>query len=178
MVDSTTKESDTNLLDRDTIILKSKNRATIVLSFLLVLAGLTITFVVIRLYFAQFFGQQYIAIDLPSIIVSIVGSFVLTYLYHTRYARRVLILRSHNFLIRIGRQEYEYPWSDFSLVVLGTSAASYGAKGFIIRLYEDTLGSEYVDIPLYRYPVKNVFEYRRLITERVRVAKQTSKNKS
>ncbi|MFX0149582.1 MAG: hypothetical protein ACFFAJ_02265 [Candidatus Hodarchaeota archaeon] len=177
MGDSTKKEAETNLLDKDMIILKSRNRATIVLSFLLVLAGLTITFIVIRLNFAQFFGQRYIAIDLPSIIVSIAGSFVLTYLYYTRYVRRVLILRSHDFLIRIGRNEYKYLWSDFSLVVLGTSAASYGAKGYIIRLYEDTLDSEYVDIPMYRYPVKNVFEYRRLITERVKVAKQISQNK-
>ncbi|MFX0183241.1 MAG: hypothetical protein ACFE95_09205 [Candidatus Hodarchaeota archaeon] len=178
MVVSKSKEPDLRFHDKEIIIVKSKNRGSFILSFLLVLAGLTLTFVVIRLYFAQFFGQQYIAIDLPSLIVSILGATILTYLYHTRYVRRVLVLRPHNFSITIGKQLYEYSWSDFSIVVLGTSSASYGAKGFIIRLYEDKLDSEYIDIPLYRYPIKNAFEYRRLVEERVKSAKQTSQNKS
>lgn len=178
MIDSKTQELDPELHEKEIVTLKSKNRGSIILSYLLILTGLTITFIVIRLYFAQIFGQRFIAIDLPSILVSIIGAAVLTYIYFTRYVRRVLILGPHKIRIIIGRREYDYPWSDFSIVTLGTTSASYGAKGFIIRMYEDNLESEYIDIPLYRFPIKNAFKYRSLIEERVRSAKKGSLNKS
>ncbi|MFX0125318.1 MAG: hypothetical protein ACFFAE_16945, partial [Candidatus Hodarchaeota archaeon] len=180
MGDSKSQKPTLALRDKEKIILESKKGFSIFLSFLLILAGLSLTFITIRLIIANFFQQEYVFIDIPSLLLSIFGAGLFTYIYHTRYARRVLILEPEEFSLIIGQRTFKYLWSEFSLVALASAYASYGMKGYVIRLYKDDLEGDYVDIPIYRFPIKDVeaFDYRNLVQERVSTAKQDAQDTS
>jgi hypothetical protein len=143
---------------------------SIILTFGLILTGETLTILVLLSYIEG--PSAYI--NIGSMIIAIFGAIPLTYYYQTRYVRRTLRLDPENFTIKVGKKEFNYSWNEFSLVALATSSASYGAKGFMIRLYEDTIDSDYIDLPLYRFPNVNAFEYRELIEKWVYSERKTS----
>jgi hypothetical protein len=149
------------------IILESKGGLTVILIFGLILTGNSLAVVFLRIQLASFLGQSLIAIDAGSLLISILGAVVITYLYYTRYVKRYLIMKTEDFTLKIGKREYTYPWSDFSIVALSTAPSSYGTKGFVVRLYKEDLSSDYVDLPLYRFPKPDVFYFRELIEKKV-----------
>ncbi|MFW9905510.1 MAG: hypothetical protein ACFFFH_14305 [Candidatus Thorarchaeota archaeon] len=149
------------------IVIQSKAGFTLIMIFLTILAIEFLGFIFLRLSIAQTFGELLIIIDIPSVIVLLIGAVTLTYLYYTRYVRRVLTLDHINFSLKVGKRLYEYEWSDFSIVALSIATAAAGVKGYTIRLYKNVDG-EYVELPIYRFPKTiNVFNLRDLIEKKV-----------
>ncbi len=151
------------------IIMESRRGFTIILIFLTILAIEVFGFFLIRSSIAQSVGEPMIIIDIPSVIVLIVGAFTITYLYYTRYIKRVITLGKDNFSLKVGKRLFEYKWEDFSLVALSVATSAAGIKGFSIRIYEDDLEGEYVELPIYRFSKSiDVFDIRNQIEEKIR----------
>ncbi|UCG01174.1 MAG: hypothetical protein JSW11_16340 [Candidatus Heimdallarchaeota archaeon] len=97
----------------------------------------------------------------------------MSYLYFTRYVKRTLVLKPDGFVLTVGKRSFEYSWSDFSVVSLSVSYSHYGAKGFMIKLYEEDLEGDYVDLPIYRFSSKeiDVFDLRNQIEQKILATK-------
>ncbi len=156
----------------------TKMGISIVLSFGIMLCIMSFGFITIGMFTTQLVGAVAISINLFTIGLVLFGAVIATYYYHTRYVRKEMILKPDGFSLKIGKRLFEYDWADFSLVVLSVAYSHYGAKGFIIKLYVDDFESEYVDLPIYRFPKTiDIFDLRQQITERVRLAQSGVKNK-
>jgi hypothetical protein len=154
--------------ESESVSITSTGKMAIILAFLLILAVETIGFFIIRSTIAQSMGQALIVIDLGSIIVLFLGAGTLSYLYITRYVRREILFLDKTVTLKIGKREYEYQWDEFSLVALSTASASYGPKGYCIRLFIDDLEGEYVELPIYRFSKSvDAFDIRDKIEEKV-----------
>ncbi|MHA1994545.1 MAG: hypothetical protein ACW97Z_08405 [Candidatus Hodarchaeales archaeon] len=163
----------------DSASLRTYGKMTLILAFLLVLAIETMGFFMIRSTIAQAMGQALIVIDLGSVIVLFLGAGTLTYFYYTRYVRREILFEAKSFTLKIGKREFSYEWDEFSLVTLSTASATYGPKGFSIRLYTDDLEGEYVELPMYRFTKGvDVFDLRTMIEDKVKIAAKEVKVKS
>jgi len=151
---------------------------SILLSFGIMLAIVSFGFITVGLLIYETIGIPGIPINIITIVLALVGAAMGTYFYHTRYVRRELVLNSEGFSLRIGKRIYEYSWSDFSLVALSVSYSHYGAKGYIIKLYEGDLEGEYVDLPIYHFSKSiDIFSLRQEIETKVRLAQTTNSSK-
>ena len=151
---------------------------SIVLSFGIMLAIMSLAFITFGMFTTQLVGVTAIPINIITIGLMLVGAAIATYYYHTRYVRKEMILEPDGFCLKVGKRSFEYHWADFSLVVLSVAHTHYGAKGYIIKLYVDDLEGEYVDLPIYRFPKSiDIFDLRHQITERVRLAQSGVKDK-
>ena len=161
------------------LILETKGRLAKLFIFLIALTLETLGFFVMRLSIARGLGQEYIAVDILTMIVLVIGAFSVAYWYYTRYVKRRIIFGEKKFQLDIGKHSYQYDWSDFSLVALTVSPSHAGIKGYMIRVYEKDLDSEYVDIPLYRFPLGDLthFKIREMIEEAVKKNKKREKKK-
>ncbi len=179
MIEKGAQESTSAQQESFPIIMESRRGFIIILIFLTILAVEVFGFFLIRSSIAQSVGEPMIIIDIPSVIVLIVGAFSLTYLYYTRYVKRVITLGQDNFSLKVGTRLFEYEWKDFALVALSVATAAAGIKGFSIRIYEDDLEGEYVELPIYRFPKSiDVFDLRSQIEEKIRSTQaQLEKNK-
>lgn len=178
----TIQENDSNnsIQEFSPTTLTTRPLFTLIFIFVIVLAIELLGFTVIRLSIAQALGEVNIAIDLGSVIAILLGAITITYLYYTRYAKRILIVEKDGFTLFIGKRSYDYTWEDFSLVALSMSYSATGIRGFIIRLFESDLEGEYVDLPVYRFPQKDfdVFDLRSQINEYVQQSQSQSKSKA
>ncbi len=174
MPDHNLREQDFTLNQKKTLTLKSRKVFSNILTFGLVLTLESLIILTLQLELANVLNTDVIYINLGSLFISIAGAITFTYYYYTRFKRRILILRLDNFSLQFGKEVFEYSWKDFSLVALATASATYGAKGYIIRLYENDLDGDYVDLPLYRFPKVDTFEMRDLVEERVLKARKSS----
>ncbi|MFW9855326.1 MAG: hypothetical protein ACFFFG_09695 [Candidatus Thorarchaeota archaeon] len=134
--------------------------------FLTILAVETLGFVLIRVNIAAW--QGIIVIDLGAVFFLILGALTLGYLYYTRYVKRVIIFGDKRFSISVGKNLYQYEWKNFRMVALAIARGTAGVKGFLIRIYQGDLESEYVDLPIYRFSKKiNAFDLRSQIDEKI-----------
>jgi hypothetical protein len=173
MIKQKTRQKEHSNENEDLIVHNSKSGFSLLLTFGIVLSIESVTFLILQLELANMLNQSVFAINLGSIVLSIAGAITFTYYYHTRFGRRKLILGLKDFSLQIGKNVFEYTWSDFSLVALSTASATYGSKGYILRLFEDDLDSEFVDLPLYRFPKIDRFDLRKIVLERVANAKKS-----
>lgn len=157
-------------MDQEEVVkYQTKHRFQMIFIFAIVLMFESLSAVVLLLLLTNIFGELILVIDLPSIVLLIIGAITITYYYITRYVKRVLILEPKGFCLKVGKRSFEYLWSDFSLVALSVAYSYYGAKGFVIKLYHDDLEGDYVDLPIYRFPKTiNVFDLRNQIEEKIR----------
>ena len=196
MVKAETQDTTSTKQEPFPITIKTKAGLTIFIIFLTVIAIEAIGFVLVRLSIAQALGEILIAIDLGSVIVLFIGALTLTYLYYTRYVQREIILGQNNFSLKVGKRLFEYKWNEFSLVALSIATATVGIKGFSIRIYEDDLEGEYVELPIYRFPkqtqklifsdpstiidsagkIMSVFDLRKKISDKVRSIQAQQEN--
>ncbi len=145
---------------------------SILLVYGIILLLESIFFLMTGILLTEITGTILIPINIATIAFLLLGAVFFTYYYHTRYVKRELILGPESFSISIGKRKWEYKWSDFSIAALSVSYSHYGAKGFIIKLFEDDLEGEYVDLPIYRFPKSiNVFDLRNQIDEIIRQKK-------
>jgi hypothetical protein len=145
----------------------------IILSFGLSLMLVSVLFIITGTIVAQVTGEYLIPINIFTIVLLLIGAVVVTYYYHTRYVRRILVIGSDGISLSIGQRVHEYKWSDFSIVALSVSYSTYGPKGYIIKLFESDLQGEYVDLPIYRFSkTMDIFDLRNLVEERVRSTKK------
>jgi len=154
-------------------ILKLSTRVgfSIILVYGIILLLESIFFLATGTLITQITGSPLIPINIATISFLLFGAVGFTYYYHTRYVKREIIIEPDKFSISIGKRIHEYKWIDFSLVALAVSFSHYGAKGLIIRLFEEDLEGEYVDLAIYRFPKSiNVFDLRNKIEERVNKA--------
>ncbi|MFX1285989.1 MAG: hypothetical protein ACFFB5_20265 [Promethearchaeota archaeon] len=161
------------------IIIESRRGLTLILIFIIILAIEVFGFFLIRSVVAQSVGEQIIIIDVPSVIVLIIGAFTLTYLYYTHYVKRVITLGQDSFSLKVGKRLYEYKWNEFSFVALSVATSAAGIKGFTIRIYQTDLEGDYVELPIYRFTKSvDVFDLRNQIEEKIRNTQaQLVKNK-
>lgn len=154
------------------IIHKTKGYFSIIMIFLIIFALEILGFTSLRYQIAQIFGEEYIVIDIFSVIVQIMGAITLSYLYYTRYLKRELVFDKNTIIFKIGKRKYEYKWDEFSFVSLSIASSHIGAKGFSIRLYESDLEGEYVDLPVYRFPtITDIFDLRIKIDRKIKSLK-------
>ncbi|MFW9997170.1 MAG: hypothetical protein ACFFD4_34320 [Candidatus Odinarchaeota archaeon] len=163
----------------DPLTLKSRALFPMLFAFVIILAVEILGFTTLRLQIARALGEAMIAVDFGSVAVMIFGALSISYYYYTRYAKRELILSKEGFTLKVGHKNvYEYTWSEFSLVALSLSYSATGTRGYLIRLFENDLEGEYVDLPLYRFSKKpNVFDLRSQIVEMVRLNQSKTKDK-
>ncbi|WP_455143046.1 hypothetical protein [Candidatus Hodarchaeum mangrovi] len=180
MIQST---KDDSLVNQEEIIkLSTRIGFSILLVYGIILLLESIFFLATGSLITQLTGSPLIPINIVTIAFLLLGAVGFTYYYHTRYVKREIILLPDKFSISIGKRIHEYKWTDFSIVALAVSFSHYGAKGFIIRLFEEDLESEYVDLAIYRFPKSiNVFDLRNKIEEKVKegnLSKNLGKNKN
>ncbi|MFW9778458.1 MAG: hypothetical protein ACFFE8_06340 [Candidatus Heimdallarchaeota archaeon] len=158
-------------------VLKTRGTWNIIWIVLTILAIETLGFVLIRVNVAQSAGETIIVIDLFTPIILIFGALTLGYLYYTRYVRRSLTLGDEIITFVIGKKTHEYRWRDFSMVSLAISTGTVGVKGFLIRLYEEDIKGEYIDLPIYRFSKDiDVFDLRRQIAKKLETIRAESKS--
>ncbi|MHA1947163.1 MAG: hypothetical protein ACXAC6_12090 [Candidatus Hodarchaeales archaeon] len=173
MIKQKTQQKELSIEEDEMLVLKAKRGFSLLLTFGLILGIESVIFLMLQLQLANMLNQSVFAINLGSIIISIAGAITFTYYYHTRFGRRILIIGSKDFSLQVGKKVFEYTWSEFSLVALATASATYGAKGYMLRLFEDDLDSDFVDLPLYRFPKVDQFDMRKLVIERITNAKKS-----
>lgn len=166
-----TQNSESTVEQKEELILSTSIGISILLIFGIVLMLESIFFIAIGLVITQTTGAPGVPINVISIGALLLGAMVFTYYYHTRYVKRMLILGKDSVEVKIGKREFKYDWSDFKLVALSVSYSSYGAKGFIIKLFEDEIDGEYIDLAIYKFPNKavDVFDLRNEIQEKLRL---------
>lgn len=154
------------------IILTSKMGVGIILTFGLSLLLVSTLFIMSGALVTQITGEVFVPINIITIGALLFGAIMVTYYYHTRYVKRKLIISPNGCSMSIGKRIFEYKWSEFAIVALSVSFSTYGPKGYIIKLFEDNLEGEYIDLPIYRFPKSiDVFDLRNYIEERVRSLK-------
>jgi hypothetical protein len=155
----------------------TKASYSLILTFLIIFASEILGFTILRYQIAQALGEAYVVIDIFSILAQIIGALSLTYLYYTRYVKRVLILDKDKVTLKIGKRKYEYSWDEFSFVSLSIASSHIGAKGHSIRLYENDLDGEYVDLPVYRFPtIIDIFDLREKINKKIQSVSKKQRN--
>ncbi|MHA2173973.1 MAG: hypothetical protein ACXACP_04235 [Candidatus Hodarchaeales archaeon] len=154
------------------IILTSKLGIGIILTFGLALLLVSTLFIMSGTLVMQITREVLIPINIITISALLFGAIVVTYYYHTRYVRRKLIITPEGCTLSVGTRLFEYKWSEFSIVALSVSYSTYGPKGYIIKLFEDDLEGEYIDLPIYRFSKSiDIFDLRSYIEKKVRSQK-------
>lgn len=170
------QEFDTGVKKEEATIYKTKAGFSILLTFGIILTLESLAFIMIGFFISRVTGVPLIPINLITIGFMLFGAYFLTYYYYSRYVRRELILDSEGVCLKVGKRSFEYPWSDFSIVALSVSYSHFGAKGYLIKLFEDDLKGEYIDLPIYRFPKQiDAFSLRHEIEERVRQSQDRKK---
>jgi len=167
-----TQNSESTVEQKEELILSTSIGISIFLIFGIVLMLESLFFIAMGAVITQATGVPGIPINVITIGALLFGAMVFTYYYHTRYVKRMLILGKDSVEVKIGKREFKYDWSDFKIIALSVSYSSYGAKGFILKLFEDDLESgEYIDLPIYKFPKKqvDVFDLRNEIQEKLRL---------
>jgi hypothetical protein len=162
--------------ESDSTLISSSGKMTIIIAFFVILAIESMGFFMLRSSIAQAMGQALIVLDLGSVIVLLLGAGTLAYFYYTRYVRKQVLFLNKKFTLKIGTRDFTYQWKEFSLVVLSTAQATYGPKGYSIRLYTDDLDGEYVELPIYRFKNADAFEIRKKIEEKIKQSAKADKN--
>ncbi len=160
-----------NSESKEEFTLSTNINISILLVYGIVLMLESIFFIFIGAVIIQVTGVPGIPINPITIGSLLLGAAIFTYYYHTRYVKRTLIIGKDTVELKIGKREFKYNWSDFTIVALSVSYAAYGAKGFMIKLFEDDLEGEYIDLPIYKFPKKgvDVFDLRNQIQEKLRL---------
>jgi len=167
-----TQNSESTVEPKEELTLSTGIGISILLVYGIVLMLESIFFIFMGSVIIQATGVPGIPINAITLGSLLLGAIVFTYYYHTRYVKRMIILGKNTVEVRIGKREFKYDWSDFKIIALSVSYSSYGAKGFILKLFEDDLESgEYIDLPIYKFPKKqvDVFDLRNEIQEKLRL---------